>query len=161
MKIPFSSFSRATMANKVCGILMNDAAFSTTLRVGVHLLPLMTGLVMTPPSQWKKWIISSPAMPGKMYLCPPEKPTTSCGNTGPKMKNSSYSKINLLMAISTSSRNRPSLICSISSAVIFPMDLNDSGLSHSWLKKRTGAYLPFRSSGVIFNRAQNCSSLIG
>ena len=29
--------------------------------------------------------ISGPAIPGNRYLLPPEKPTTSCGNTGPMM----------------------------------------------------------------------------
>ena len=34
---------------------------------------------MTAPSQWEKLMTSVPPMPGKKYLLPPEKPTTSCG----------------------------------------------------------------------------------
>jgi hypothetical protein len=89
MKMPFSLSSRATIATNFLGISINDAAFSTTFLVAVHLLPLIIGLVTMAPSQWKKLIISAAAIPGKIYLCPPENPTTSCGNTGPKIINSS------------------------------------------------------------------------
>ena len=34
-----------------------------------------------------KSMISGPAMPGKRYLFPPEKPTTSCGKTGHQIDN--------------------------------------------------------------------------
>src|SRR5436190_4614910 len=52
-------------------------ARSTTLRTGVHLLPIIIGLVTTAPSQWKKLRILGPPTPGNRYLLPPEKPTTS------------------------------------------------------------------------------------
>ncbi len=60
-----------------------SAAASSVVRTGVSLLPMILGLVMTAPSQWKKFSSSAPQMPGKKYLLPPEKPTTSCGKTGP------------------------------------------------------------------------------
>ena len=41
---------------------------------------------MRAPSQCVKWMISDAAMPGKRYFVPPEKPTTSCGKTGPQMR---------------------------------------------------------------------------
>ena len=67
------------------GTSMNDAARSMTRRTGVYLLPITFQLVITAPSQWEKLITSGPATPGKKYLLPPEKPTTSCGKVGPQM----------------------------------------------------------------------------
>ena len=71
----------AARQSRSCG--MKAAARSTTFRTGVHLWPIISGFVTTAPSQWKKFRISGPPMPGKKYLFPPEKPTTSCGKTGP------------------------------------------------------------------------------
>ena len=45
---------------------------------------------MSAPSQCVKWMISGAAMPGNRYLVPPEKPATSCGNTGPQISTWSY-----------------------------------------------------------------------
>ena len=74
-----------TMQKQSFGTVTIAPARSTTLRTGVHLLPMIIGLVTTAPSQWKKFSTSGPLTPGKRYLLPPEKPTTSCGNTGPMM----------------------------------------------------------------------------
>ncbi len=76
---------RTTMQKHSFGTVTSAPARSTTLRTGVHLLPMIIGLVTTAPSQWKKFRMSGPLTPGKRYLLPPEKPTTSCGNTGPMM----------------------------------------------------------------------------
>ena len=86
---PASPLPSTTMQNARRSTGSSAAARSSTCRTGVHLLPMMRGLVMTAPSQWKKCRISGPEMPGKMYLLPPEKPTTSCGNTGPTMTTTS------------------------------------------------------------------------
>ena len=61
------------------------AARSITARTGVYPEPMIRLLVIKAPDQWVKLIISAPAMPGKKYLFPPEKPTTSWGKTGPQM----------------------------------------------------------------------------
>src|SRR5882762_5636188 len=74
-----------TMQKQSFSMFTIAPARSTIFRTGVHLLPMIIGLVTTAPSQWKKFRISGPATPGKRYLFPPEKPTTSCGNTGPMM----------------------------------------------------------------------------
>ena len=72
-----------TMQKASLGIFNIVPARSTTLRTGVHLWPMIFGVVITAPSQWKKFSTCGPATPGKRYLLPPEKPTTSCGKTGP------------------------------------------------------------------------------
>src|SRR6185312_7188971 len=83
---PTSDLSGATtIARQSLSTLTMAPAQSTTLRTGVHLLPMIIGLVQTAPSQWKKFKIFGPPTPGNRYLLPPEKPTTSCGNTGPQM----------------------------------------------------------------------------
>gem|GEM_PF-6160531 len=68
---------------------------------------MMQGFVMSAPSQWKKSRISCPASPGKRYLLPPEKPTTSCGNTGPMMIRWSYSSAIRLTGTFTRIRSIP------------------------------------------------------
>ena len=74
-----------TMQKASLGIFTIAPARSTTLRTGVHLWPMILGVVITAASQWKKCSTSGPDTPGKRYLLPPEKPTTSCGKTGPMM----------------------------------------------------------------------------
>ncbi len=69
---------------------------------------------MSAPSQCVKWMISDAAMPGKRYFVPPEKPTTSCGKTGPQMSTWSYSMTSRLSATGTSCFRRPRLSSSIS-----------------------------------------------
>ena len=47
------SFS-TTMQKAIFGILNMALARSITLRTGVHLCPIIFGVVITAPSQWKK-----------------------------------------------------------------------------------------------------------
>src|ERR1044071_8484812 len=86
IKRPASDLSGATtIAQHKRSTFTIAPARSTTLRTGVHLLPMIIGFVQTAPSQWKKFRIFGPPTPGNRYLLPPENPTTSCGNTGPTM----------------------------------------------------------------------------
>ena len=83
---------------------MKAAARSITWRTGVSLVPIISYEVISAPSQWVKLMMSAPAMPGKKYLLPPEKPTTSCGNTGPQTSRWSYSSTSRLRRTGTSMR---------------------------------------------------------
>ena len=74
-----------TSAKHAVGTVTIAAARSITARTGVYPEPMISKLVMSAPSQCVKLMTSAPAMPGKKYLLPPEKPTTSCGKTGPQM----------------------------------------------------------------------------
>src|SRR5579862_3675758 len=79
-KSPTSDLSGATtIAKQSLSTFTMAPARSTTLRTGVHLFPIIIGLVQTAPSQWKKFRIFGPPTPGNKYLLPPENPTTSCG----------------------------------------------------------------------------------
>src|SRR5215831_4147337 len=107
-KRPIKRLSGSTTRQKQSLLAFTiEPARSTTLRTGVHLLPMIFGLVTTAPSQWKKFRIAGPPTPGKRYLFPPEKPTTSCGKTGPTMMILSYSKTFLLISTGTSIEKRP------------------------------------------------------
>ena len=64
---------------------MKLAARSITRRTGVSAVPMISYDVISAPSQCVKSMMSAPAMPGKKYLLPPLKPTTSCGKTGPQI----------------------------------------------------------------------------
>ena len=60
-----------------------DAASLMSARTGViPRVPMISALVISAPSQCDRSMSSRPETPGKRYLLPPEKPTTSCGNTG-------------------------------------------------------------------------------
>src|SRR5438876_1219662 len=96
-----------TMQKQSLSALTIAPARSTTFRTGVHLLPMIIGLVTTAPSQWKKFRISGPPTPGKRYLLPPEKPTTSWGKTGPTMMILSYSKTLRLISTGSSIEEGP------------------------------------------------------
>ena len=71
------------------GILITNVAVQSqsgsaaTPNFTAGLVPMIIGFVTTAPSQWKKFKICGPPIPGNKYLLPPEKPTTSCGKTGP------------------------------------------------------------------------------
>ena len=67
------------------GRVTSAAARSMMHRTGLSLIPMVCMLVTSAPNQWVKLIISGPAMPGKRYLAPPEKPATSWGKTGPQI----------------------------------------------------------------------------
>ena len=49
------------------------AARSTTRRTGVHLFPMIIGLVTTAPSQWKKFSTSGPLDSGEEIFVSPGK----------------------------------------------------------------------------------------
>src|SRR5438046_1899732 len=69
---PASDLSGATtIAKHSLSTFTSAPARSTTLRTGVHLFPMIIGLVQTAPSQWKKFKIFGPPTPGKRYLLPP------------------------------------------------------------------------------------------
>ena len=54
-------------------------------------VPMILALVISAPSQCDRSISSRPDTPGNRYLLPPEKPTTSCGKTGPTISVTSCS----------------------------------------------------------------------
>src|ERR1051326_17335 len=120
-----------TMQKQNLSALTIVPARSTTLRTGVHLLPIIIGLVTTAPSQWKKFSIAGPPTPGKRYLLPPEKPTTSCGKTGPTMMILSYSKTLRLISTGTSIEKRPLVSWLTTSGLSVPIRLRAAGLFHS------------------------------
>ena len=64
-------------------------------------VPIISALVIKAPTQWERSISSWPDTPGKKYLLPPEKPTTSCGNTGPTTMATSASATCRLIRTST------------------------------------------------------------
>lgn len=71
---------------------INAAASSISARTGVvPRVPMVRALVINAPSQCDTLITSWLEMPGTKYLLPPEKPTTSCGNTGPTISVTSCS----------------------------------------------------------------------
>ncbi len=140
---------------------MNAAALSTTCRTGVRFAPMITGIVIIAPSQWKKFSTSGPEMPGKKYLLPPEKPITSCGNVGPMMTTWSYSHSRRLTSTRTSSFSRQCEMRSTSSAGIVPMTLSSFGSSQRWLKMPNLPNLVLRSAAGIFSSRLIASSLIG
>ena len=80
-----------TIATLTLGVWIMAAAVSIIRRMGVSAVPMVATLVNIAPIQWVTLIISAPEMPGKKYLLPPEKPTTSCGKTGPQTIKRSYS----------------------------------------------------------------------
>ena len=135
------------------------AARLMTARTGVSIVPSTSELVMSAPSQCVKWMISDAAMPGKRYFVPPEKPTTSCGKTGPQMSTWSYSTTSRLSATGTSWFSRPSESSAITAAGIVPSVANVAGSSQRWLKMRRSPARP--STTVRPTRRLSCSSLIG
>ena len=87
---------------------ISDAASLISARTGVMpRVPMMSALVISAPSQCEKSMTSGPATPGKKYLLPPEKPTTSCGNTGPTTSDTSCSTTARLSTTSTGWSSRP------------------------------------------------------
>ena len=83
---PLSPWWVTTMQRACLGMVTAAPARSMTFLTAVHLCPMIFGLVMMAASQWKKLRTSGPLTPGKRYLLPPEKPTTSWGKTGPTIK---------------------------------------------------------------------------
>ena len=96
-------------------------------------VPMISELVISAPTQCVRSMICCPAMPGKKYLLPPENPTTSCGNTGPTTRATSWSTTARLRATSAGTLSRPPLSSLTRSGVIVPRVTNVSGFHHSWL----------------------------
>ena len=61
-------FGSTTMQKQSLSTFTIAPARSTTLRTGVHLLPMIIGLVTTAPSQWKKFKICGPAHAGEQIF---------------------------------------------------------------------------------------------
>src|SRR3954465_6888146 len=73
-----------TTQNASLSLGTSETASSMSARTGVvPRVPMIVALVMRAPSQCDTLMTSWLETPGKRYLLPPEKPTTSCGNTGP------------------------------------------------------------------------------
>ena len=112
------------------------AASLINARTGVTpRVPIISALVIKAPTQWDRSISSCPETPGKKYLFPPEKPTTSCGNTGPMTIATSDSATRRLIRTSTAvSVSRPPVSSASRSAPIVPRWTNVSGSHDSWLR---------------------------
>ena len=88
------------------------AASLMSARTGVTpRVPIMAALVIKAPTQCERSISSCPDTPGKKYLLPPEKPTTSWGNTGP-----------MTMATSASATCRLIRTCTLASVSMPPVN---------------------------------------
>ena len=111
-------------------------------------LPIMAALVIKAPTQWDRSISSGPETPGKKYLLPPEKPTTSCGNTGPTTIATSASATCRLIRTSTLVSVISPPVSSVSrSAPIVPSEVNVSGRHDSWLSTVQPGYVCSSSPG--------------
>ena len=114
---------------------ISAAASSISARTGVMpRVPMMSALVISAPSQCERSMISWPATPGKKYLLPPEKPTTSCGNTGPTTSATSCSTTARFRRTSTLSLSRPSDSSATRLPGMIPSETNVAGSAHSWLR---------------------------
>lgn len=118
-----ASFSPGTMS----------AAVSMSWRTGVMpSVPMMSEAVISAPTQWEMSMTSWTEQPGKKYLLPPEKPTTSCGKTGPTTRLTSASAtILLIWTAMARSANSPWVRREISSAGTVPSVAMASGLCQS------------------------------
>ena len=84
------------------------AARSISSRTGVcPRVPMISRLVISAPSQCDRSITSAAATPGTRYLLPPEKPTTSCGKTGPTTSTTSCSATARLRRTGTGAAQPP------------------------------------------------------
>ena len=120
-------------ASRSAGI--SEAASLTRARTGVTpRVPIISALVIRAPTQWDTSISSGPETPGKKYLLPPEKPTTSCGNTGPITIATSASATRRLIRTSTSgSVISPPVSSLIRARAMVPSEVKVSGSQDSWL----------------------------
>lgn len=112
---------------------MSAAASLISARTGVMpRVPIISALVIRAPTQCETSIISWPDTPGKKYLLPPEKPTTSCGKTGPMTIATSDSGTRRLILTSTlRSVSRPPVSSEMRSAPIVPRLTKVSGRQDS------------------------------
>ena len=115
-----------------CNLVVLNPAGDVAAQQG-DLLMIST-LLMSAPSQCETLMTSFTATPGKRYLLPPEKPTTSCGTTGPTMRFTSDSTHSLLICTRIGmSVSRPPVSSAMRSAEISPRSAICSGSSHAWL----------------------------
>src|SRR4051794_29363798 len=123
-------------ASRRAGIIA--AASLIIARTGVMPgVPIISALVINAPTQCDTSISSWPETPGKKYLLPPEKPTTSCGNTGPTTSATSASATCRLILTSTAvSVSRPSVSSPSRSAEMVPSVVNVPGTQDSWFRIR-------------------------
>src|SRR3954449_8446614 len=119
----------------------SEAASFISARTGViPRVPIICALVMSAPSQCERSISSRPETPGKRYLLPPEKPTTSCGKTGPTISVTSCSTTLRLMRTCAVCSSIPSESSAIRSALIVPTSANVDGSHQAWLSTVTPGY---------------------
>ena len=98
--------------------------------------------------------------PGRGTWCRPEKPTTSCGNTGPQTSTWSYSVDEPVQRDGHVLRQaRPPVRSAISRAGMVPSCTNVAGSSQRWLKMRRPPARPPRTRRPT--SALSCASLIG
>jgi len=95
---------------------------------------MIAALVIRAPSQCKRSISSHPDTPGKRYLLPPEKPTASCGSTGPITRVTSCSTTARLTCTSTAWLSIPPDSSAIRLAGIVPSSTKVAGSHHSWFR---------------------------
>ena len=93
---------------------------------------MIVALVISAPSQCDRSMSSRPETPGNRYLLPPEKPTTSCGKTGPTMSVTSWSTTARLIRTRALWCSMPSDSSAIRSALIVPTSANVAGSHHAW-----------------------------
>src|SRR5215469_10588930 len=111
-----------------------DAASSMSALTGVTpRVPMIDALVSRAPSQCERSISSRLDTPGNRYLFPPEKPTTSCGNTGLTMTVTSCSTTALLMLTWPACVSMPPDSWAIRLALMVPMSANADGSHQAWL----------------------------
>ena len=126
---------RTSMVKASFSAWMRSLAASISWRTGVMpRVPMMRLAVISAPTQWEMSMTSWTEQPGKKYLLPPEKPTTSCGKTGPTMRLTSDSTTSLLICTRIgTSVSRPPVSSAICSAEISPRSAIWEGSSQAWL----------------------------
>src|SRR4051794_28056587 len=115
-----------------------EAASSISARTGVVPgFPISSTVVISAPTQCERLISSGPETPGKKYLLPPEKPTTSCGNTGPTTIATSASATCRLTRTGVSGPLiRPPVSSASRVSPIVPSETKVSGSQDSWFTTR-------------------------
>src|SRR5690625_5406677 len=91
--IAFRSWPPETtsMVKAYLSVSTSALAASISWRTGVMpRVPMMRLAVISAPTQWEMSMTSCTEQPGKKYLLPPEKPTTSWGKTGPTMRSEEH-----------------------------------------------------------------------
>ncbi len=128
--------SATSMVKASFSVGMSSLAASMSWRTGVMpRVPMIRLAVISAPTQWEMSMTSCTEQPGKKYLLPPEKPTTSWGKTGPTIRFTSDSTQSLLictfMGMSVSS---PPVSSAIRSAGMTPRSAIWEGSSQAWFR---------------------------